>query len=358
VGAAAAFATWTHQVPLDGVPRRAQLTRGSTVERRVTGVDVLGRLTAEDSSSTSAFTLAATTPTTSAQATTAAALTTAAQKYTLDARAGRVSTMVGTTTTAAFTRDVRDVVTQVSGVGVTNDARGGAAGRRHHDPGVRRAGRGEPHPGRAPEVRTLRRDALGRVVTETNQAGAVTSYGWDGAVRVLRKRSTGVIDVTVDKTGAGAAPDEHVAMLAVATSGTQTRTYPHLDRQGSVFAVSDAGGVVKEWWSYTAWGEPTVRNPAGTAVTVSPTLMPYGYHGAPARPGHAAGRHALPGLPAELGPLRVAGPARAGGWLEPICVRRRRGAVVPGPVGVAYEARRWQPRLDGRRREPERRALD
>ena len=63
VGTAAALATWTHQVPLDGVPRRAQLTRGATVERRVTGVDVLGRLTAEDNSSTSAFTLAATTPT-------------------------------------------------------------------------------------------------------------------------------------------------------------------------------------------------------------------------------------------------------------------------------------------------------
>ncbi|MBP9920304.1 MAG: RHS repeat-associated core domain-containing protein, partial [Dermatophilaceae bacterium] len=112
-------------------------------------------------------------------------------------------------------------------------------------------------------------------------AGAVTSYGWDGAVRVLRKRSTGVIDVTVDKTGAGAAPDEHVAMLAVATNGTRAPTFPHLDRQGSVFAVSDAGGVVKEWWSYTAWGEPTVRNPAGSVVTASPTLMPYGYHGAP-----------------------------------------------------------------------------
>jgi RHS repeat-associated protein len=280
VGQAAAFATWTHQVPLDGVPRRAQLTRGPTVERRVTGVDVLGRLTAEDSSSTSAFTLAATTPTTSAQATTAAALTTAAQKYTLDARAGRVSTMVGTTTTAAFTRDVRDVVTQVSGVGVTNDARGallvdGTTTLAYDALGaVSRIQVGA-------EVRTLRRDALGRVVTETNQAGAVTSYGWDGAVRVLRKRSTGVIDVTVDKTGAGAAPDEHVAMLAVATNGTQTRTYPHLDRQGSVFAVSDLAGAVKEWWSYTAWGEPTVRNPAGSSVSASPTLMPYGYHGAP-----------------------------------------------------------------------------
>ncbi len=285
VGQAAAFATWTHQVPLDGVPRRAQLTRGPTVERRVTGVDVLGRLTAEDSSSTSAFTLAATATTASAQTMTAAALTTAAQKYTLDARAGRVSTMVGTTTTAAFTRDVRDVVTQVSGVGVTNDARGallvdGTTTLAYDALGaVSRIQVGA-------EVRTLRRDALGRVVTETNQAGAVTSYGWDGAVRVLRKRSTGVIDVTVDKTGAGAAPDEHVAMLAVATNGTRARTYPHLDRQGSVFAVSDAGTTtvpakVVEWRSYTAWGEPTVRDVVGNIVNASPTLMPYGYHGAP-----------------------------------------------------------------------------
>jgi RHS repeat-associated protein len=92
--------------------------------------------------------------------------------------------------------------------------------------------------------------------------------------------------VTVDKTGAGAAPDEHVAMLAVATNGTQTRTYPHLDRQGSVFAVSDAGTTtvppkVVEWRSYTAWGDPTVRDVVGNIVNASPTLMPYGYHGAP-----------------------------------------------------------------------------
>ncbi|MBP9207809.1 MAG: AHH domain-containing protein, partial [Kofleriaceae bacterium] len=42
-----------------------------------------------------------------------------------------------------------------------------------------------------------------------------------------------------------------------------------------------APAKVVEWRSYTAWGEPTVRDVVGNIVNASPTVMPYGYHGAP-----------------------------------------------------------------------------
>ncbi len=118
------------------------------------------------------------------------------------------------------------------------------------------------------------RDGLGRVVTETDIAtGAITRYGWDGGQRALLKRPAGDLETTVAAEGL----DQPVATIY--PSGA--RPYFHQDRQGSVYAQTDDAGIGRLWISYSAYGEPTLRDGSGRALPAVSSLSTFGYHGLP-----------------------------------------------------------------------------
>jgi len=59
------------------------------------------------------------------------------------------------------------------------------------------------------------------------------------------------------------------------------RQYDHQDRQGSVYGLTDTTGQPIRWISYTAYGEPTLRDPSGQLLAPSSALNGFGYHGLP-----------------------------------------------------------------------------
>jgi RHS repeat-associated protein len=229
----------------------------------------LGRLAVEDNTASSTFTLSPTATTAQANTTATAATTAQSWTYTLDGHAGWASRRKASTTTN-YTRDVRDALTKIGATNVTLDARGAITNDGTLTVVYDALGFVKQATA-AGTTRLYRRDALGRVVSETTGAN-ITSFAYDGAARVLRKGPTGSIDLNVDGLGL----DDHVA-----TINGHARQFLHQDRLGSVFLVTDATGAAAEWTSYTAYGEATLRNPAGTALTASAVGAQFGWNGLP-----------------------------------------------------------------------------
>ena len=122
--------------------------------------------------------------------------------------------------------------------------------------------------------RRYQRDALGRVVAETDLAtGAITRYGWDGAQRAFVRRPTGELELTVAAEGL----DQPVATLYP----NGARHYHHQDRQGSVYALTGDDGQPHLLVSYTAYGEPSLYDGAGRSLGATGARAMFGYHGLP-----------------------------------------------------------------------------
>jgi RHS repeat-associated protein len=255
-------ATWGWALPLDGVSRRQNLRRGTSgTDNAVFRVDGALRLLSEDATSTSTFTLTPTTSWLSANQTAASASTSAAWQYLLDGRSSWTRRTKGTVPTT-YTRDASDALRTINSQAVTVDARGayktdGAQTVTYDAFGLVKS---VTQPGAS---RGYRRDALGRVVTETDQTSAVTKYAYDGASRILRQRPGGAIDITIDGE-----LDEHIV-----TIDGGTRRFLHQDRRGSVFLSTSSTGAPLEWVKYTAYGE--------ASITSSSINTQFGFNGLP-----------------------------------------------------------------------------
>ncbi len=139
-----------------------------------------------------------------ATATATAAMTTGRTTWALDGRNNWTSRTAlgsnGTPRVTSFARDARDSLTAVDGLATPQDARGAltqddAATYAYDALGylmtVRPSAAGV-------DGRRYQRDALGRVVAETNLAtGAVTRYGWDGVQLALVRRPDGATETIV-----------------------------------------------------------------------------------------------------------------------------------------------------------------
>jgi RHS repeat-associated protein len=264
------LATWEWEVPLDGVTRRANLQRsGAPATNAVFGVDAALRLTSEDSTATGAFNLAANATFSAANSAATAATTSQAWRYLLDARNNWAQRTKATAVTT-YNRDLGDALRQINTQTLTNDARGafrtdGTLAATYDALGLVK------QVTTSTASRSYRRDALGRVVSETDQTGAITRYAWDGATRVLRERPTSIQDLTIDGE-----LDEHLVTFPIGSA----RQFLHQDRLGSVFLSTNSSGAPTEWIKYAAYGEPTVQNTSGGAA--SPLVgTQYGFNGLP-----------------------------------------------------------------------------
>jgi RHS repeat-associated protein len=255
-------ATWGWALPLDGVSRRANLRRGTSgTDNAVFRVDGALRLISEDATSTSTFTLSPTATWVSANQTAEGATTSASWQYLLDGRSSWARRTKGTVPTT-YTRDAGDALRTINSQTVTVDARGayktdGTQAVTYDALGLVKS---VVQPG---AMRAYRRDALGRVVTETDQASAVTKYAYDGASRILRQRPSGAIDLTID-----GGLDEHIVTIE-----GSTRRFLHQDRRGSVFLTTSSTGAPLEWIKYSAYGE--------ASITSSSINTQFGFNGLP-----------------------------------------------------------------------------
>lgn len=128
---------------------------------------------------------------------------------------------------------------------------------------------------RGSQAREYLYDALGRLVREIDpRTRAETRYGYDGLRRVLRQRPDGRLDVTIEGDGL----DEHLLDVD-ASSGR--RLYYHQDRTHSVYLVTDDAGQPVETYSYTAFGEPTIRAASGVLRPTSAWGNRFGFQGQP-----------------------------------------------------------------------------
>lgn len=123
------------------------------------------------------------------------------------------------------------------------------------------------------------RDALGRIVGESDESGKVTWFGYDGMHRVIRDRSASGqgLDYTID----GAGPDQHYLRLNEDNSEV---FYFHQDRLGSVIGISElsepAGPLsIVEWMHYTAYGEMTLYTALGEPLSESLMGNGFGFQG-------------------------------------------------------------------------------
>jgi RHS repeat-associated protein len=266
------LASFTWQIPLDGVPRRSDFHRGAAADNTVFTVDAALRQIDEDTPSTATFTLSPTAPWATSNTTASGTLNAQNWKYTLDGRGAWSRRVRGTSGTTDYLRDARDALTRIGTTNTTLDARGAITNDGSLQAVYDALGQARVLTS-GTKVRTYLRDALGRVVRETNEAGQVTNYAWDGATRIVRQRPGGTVyDITVD----GADLDEHIATI----TGT-TKQFVHQDRVGSVYMLSGATGAATEWTSYTAYGEPTLRNAAGAVLTNTAVNAQFGFNGLP-----------------------------------------------------------------------------
>jgi RHS repeat-associated protein len=266
------LAQWTWEIPLDGVARESvYLQPGLATTFSVLGSDTGGRLRAEQHGLTgSPFALSPTASTASADAAVNAKLTAAATRYKLGSRgswtevnkAGAINTI---------TLDARDGYTNFAGVTPTFDA-GGALTRDGattftYDAFGQLATYSSGSVGRA-----YRRDALGRIVSETDTAtSASTRYAYDGLHRTFRRSPNGDVDVTLDGFGL----DDHIVTILP----SHARRYYHQDRLGSVYLVTNETGSPLERVRYTAYGEPTILNPANQIVPTTQIGNRFGFQG-------------------------------------------------------------------------------
>ncbi len=101
-------------------------------------------------------------------------------------------------------------------------------------------------------------DALGRRVARTQVANAVVDFH-------------GLFSL------AGIAPSSRWASLVTRRGGAVL--FAHRNQQYSVYAYSNSSGAVVERIAYTAYGQPTFMNAAGTVQSTSPNSIRYSYTG-------------------------------------------------------------------------------
>lgn len=262
------------ELPLDGVPRRQWTQLGNLPEEhRAYAIDAAGRLVAEQGKGAGWFQLGALDAPGAATQTALGAMGTSRTSYVLDGRNNWRSRVAdGATTT--FGHDARDALVDAGGAAVTTDVTGALTGLGGTTYGYDALGLlAEVHPAGG-GGRRYQRDALGRVVAETDLAtGAITRYGWDGAQRAFVRRPTGELELTVAAEGL----DQPVATLYP----NGARHYYHQDRQGSVYALTGDDGQPHLLVSYTAYGEPSLYDGSGRSLGATGARAMFGYHGLP-----------------------------------------------------------------------------
>jgi RHS repeat-associated protein len=104
---------------------------------------------------------------------------------------------------------------------------------------------------------TLLYDPLGRLF-ETNSGGtSVTQFLYDGDELVLEYSSTGAV---VNRYVHGPGVDEPIVWYSGATVGSSTRNYLHVDRQGSIVALTSGTGTTNFINTYDPYGIPGSGN--------------------------------------------------------------------------------------------------
>ncbi len=270
----AALAIHEWQVPLDGVPRQLSSQRAELpTTASLFAIDGLGRLTAEQSGVPGNLSLDALSPSAVATTSALAGMTSARTSYALDGRHNWLTRTVASMVTS-YQRDARDALTAVGATPITTDVLGAIT----HDgttaytyDALGQLAGVQPANGAG---RLYRRDALGRIVSETDAAtGIITRHAYDGAQRIATADATGALAIHFAAEGLDAP-----VMTLFAGGG---RTYYHQDRQGSVYALTDTAGNPTRWISYSAYGEPTLHDGAGRLLPPSASLNTFGYHGLP-----------------------------------------------------------------------------
>jgi RHS repeat-associated protein len=268
------LAAYDWELPLDGVPRRLwSQQRNFAVQNRVYAIDSAGRLNAEQLGTNASFQLAATDVPAAATTTALNTMTSAATRYTLDGRNNWLTRSIGSASTS-YARDARDGLTAIGTQAVTSDALGAITGDgsttyRYDALGLLSEVR--PNSGGG---RIYKRDALGRIVSETDIAsGATTRFAWDGAQRAFVQRPDGSLETTL------AAESLDAPVVTLFPNGA--RRYFHQDRQGSVYAQTDDAGLGQLWLTYSAYGEPSLLNASGRTLPATGVLPNFGYHGLP-----------------------------------------------------------------------------
>ncbi len=260
------------ELPLDGVPRTASLLQVGSTFHSAFGVDTAGRVAGERHGLATAPPALA--PTASFAAASAAidpqVNNAQSIRYALTGRSSwDTRTAAGATTT--YKRDALDAYTTIGTASPTYDAGGNllqdGASTFAYDA-----------LGQLAEVdvgghrRRYQRDALGRIIAETDlSSGQTTRFAYDGLRRTFRKAPDGLVDVTIE----GAGLDE--PLVTIQQGGA--RRYYHQDRLGSISLVTGETGQALEWYRYSAYGEPTIRNALGSTIPASAIGNRLGFQG-------------------------------------------------------------------------------
>jgi RHS repeat-associated protein len=106
-------------------------------------------------------------------------------------------------------------------------------------------------------------DLLGRRISRYEVVGAwseETTYVWDGA-HIIAEYTDGSL---TKKYIYGPGMDNPVAMINVDWQGGETWYYYYADALGSIRLLCDAGGVIRESYTYDPYGQPIMMRAAGT----------------------------------------------------------------------------------------------
>jgi RHS repeat-associated protein len=270
------FVEWDYQVGIDAVPRAATLMSPPGPVSSVFSVDRGGRLVAEDHDREGGTsTLAADASWEQADAFAAGYLGSGSDPrfYTLDGRSNWTSLDAGGDISSPGINDL-DAYVAFAGVAAGYDGAGALVSYADESYDYDLFGR-LVAASRASAGRTVRYDALDRVIREEHtDSGEVSQYGYDGLGRAIRKRGAAV-DVTLDN-----GLDEH--LVTIAADGK--RDYYHADRMGSVYLVTDDAGLAREWYKYSAYGEVTIFDAGFAPAPASAIGNRFGYQGHPFDP--------------------------------------------------------------------------
>ncbi len=119
-------------------------------------------------------------------------------------------------------------------------------------------------------------DALGRRVARTQGASAVVYFQVDQQTICDYPRGGAAASPTY-RYYWGSYIDELIARKATGTGGAVL--FAHRNQQYSIYAYSNSSGDVVERIAYTAYGQPTFMNAAGTVQSTSPNSIRYSYTG-------------------------------------------------------------------------------
>lgn len=132
-----------------------------------------------------------------------------------------------------------------------------------------------------------RYDVLGRRVSKRMAAGGSTSvvYFWDGWQTVEETNTSGVVQKRyvwgegIDEILKATLPDA-ADIDGDTITAEQVDLYYHHNSLGSVVAVTDAAGTVKESYRYSAFGTPSIYNAAGSVISTTAVKQPFLFTGA------------------------------------------------------------------------------